>query len=64
MRRKAFIYPWIKKATPQPAPPSQPVPEPEVPIIVEPSLQFIPEPEIEIEQEAVFMAEPVSKPEP
>ena len=37
MRQKAFIYPWIKKATPQLAPPSQLVPELEVPIIVEPT---------------------------
>ena len=32
-RRKTFIYPWMKKATPQPEPPSQPVPEPDVQIV-------------------------------
>ena len=36
MRRKAFIYPWMKKAAPQPELPSRPVSVPDVKIIAEP----------------------------
>ena len=65
-RRKTFIYPWMKKASPQPEPSLQSVPEPET--IMEPELlpDPVPEqiPEIEIVPESVFEPEPLLELEP
>ena len=43
-RRTTLIYPWMKKAAPQPAPPSQPVPELAVQLITETEHVVEPEP--------------------
>ena len=63
-RRKTFIYPWMKKASPQPEPSLQSVPEPKN--IMEP--ESLPDPVVEpeplLELEPVVESEPVVEPEP
>ena len=47
-RRNTFIYPWMKKTSPQP----------------EPSLQSVPVPELVMDPEPLFEPEPTAEPEP
>ena len=59
-RRKTFIYPWMKKASPQPEPSLQSIPVPESVVEPEPLL----EPEPVVESEPFVEPEPMVEPEP